>query len=265
MPYTLEARSNALVFRRAVLAERRMIAPDYVRVRLAGDELRGFDSAGADDHIRLFVPPRDRVNSTPSVDELRTWPSREYTPLHWNPIDGTLDLEFAVHGTEGVAAPWARDAPIGSPIAVGGPRGSKVIVGDPQGWLLAGDETAVPAITRWLETATDAATRVAASGSVLIEVPDAARELPLDVPTGFTLEFVHRADRPAGAALLERLNTLGAVDRPAAADDTFVFVAAEQSIVRAGRALLARWSIDPARAVVKGYWKRGTDEYHAPH
>lgn len=42
------------------------------------------------------------------------------------------------------------------------------------------------------------------------------------------------------------------------------FVAAEQAIVKAGRALLIeRWGLD--RIVVKGYWKRNESEHHAPH
>ena len=39
----------------------------------------------------------------------------------------------------------------------------------------------------------------------------------------------------------------------------------EMKIVKPGRALLERWGINTAQAVVKGYWKRGEAEYHAPH
>jgi NADPH-dependent ferric siderophore reductase len=36
--------------------------------------------------------------------------------------------------------------------------------------------------------------------------------------------------------------------------------------VKPGRALLLdRWELDPDRIIVKGYWKRGETEYHAPH
>ena len=44
------------------------------------------------------------------------------------------------------------------------------------------------------------------------------------------------------------------------------YVAAEQAIVKAGRALLIeRWGLDADRIVVKGYWKRNESEHHAPH
>ena len=46
----------------------------------------------------------------------------------------------------------------------------------------------------------------------------------------------------------------------------FGFVAAEQAIVKSGRALLReRWALPAEQIVVKGYWKRGEAEYHAPH
>ena len=38
--------------------------------------------------------------------------------------------------------------------------------------------------------------------------------------------------------------------------DGFAFIAAEQSVVAPGRALLTARGVDLERAVVKGYWKR---------
>src|SRR5690606_15809233 len=118
-------------------------ASDYVRVRLVGADLEGFSSPGSDDHMRLFFP--EQMPET--VEELRASPSREYTPVAWG--DDWLDVEFAVHGDSGIAAPWAAKAPIGSTIGVGGPRGSAVLEGRPDAWLLVGDETAIPAIRRF--------------------------------------------------------------------------------------------------------------------
>ena len=69
---------------------------------------------------------------------------------------------------------------------------------------------------------------------------------------------------PAGTTLAGRLDDLTADDRPAGS--VFGFVAAEQSIVKPGRALLLeRWGLAPEQIVVKGYWKHGEAEYHAPH
>jgi NADPH-dependent ferric siderophore reductase len=248
--FALTRRPLELRFRVLTLTARDWLAPDFVRVRLTGSDLAGFDSLGADDHMRLFFVDAP----TDSVEELRAAPSREYTPLAWG--EDWLDVEFAVHGDEGVAAPWAASAPLGSVVGVGGPRGSLVLEGEPDGWLLAGDETAIPAIRRF-------AARIPAGvpARIAIEVRGAEHELALDAPV--PVEWIHRGNAPAGSALADFLGSLGDADRPGAAP--FVFIAAESSIVKPGRALLERWGVDTRQAVVKGYWKRGEAKYHAPH
>ncbi|GAA1057785.1 siderophore-interacting protein [Agromyces luteolus] len=264
MPFTLARRPNELVFRPVRLAARTALAPDYVRLRFEGEALRGFDSPGADDHIRVFFPPHAGGagdSATPAdlaAEALRAFPNREYTPLHWDADAGALELEFVVHGDAGVAGPWAASAPVGSVVGVGGPRGSLVLEGEPDAWFLAGDETAIPAIRRWLRRMPPGA-----RGHVVVEVRGPADELDLDAPAGVEVRWVHRGDAPAASALTAELDALAPADRPAG--DVFAFVAAEQAIVRPGRALLSRWGIDADRAVVKGYWKRGESEYHAPH
>ena len=190
---------------------------------------------------------------------MRAAPSREYTPLEWDAEAGTLDIEFVLHGDDGIAGPWAASAPLGSTIAVGGPRGSMVLEGRPDAWFLAGDETAIPAMRRFAQ-AMDAD----ATGRILVEVPDAAHEIPIEAPVGVEVRQVHRGKAPSGSALAAALDALGAQDRPTGS--VFGFVAAEQSIVKPGRGLLlARWGLSSDQVVVKGYWKRGETEYHAPH
>ncbi len=256
--FTLEPRGLDLRFRRVTLSAREWLTRSYVRVRLQSADLAGFTSPGADDHLRIFFPESDPH----SVEELRAAPSREYTPLAWG--DDWLELEFAIHGdpaagTAGIAAAWAATAPLGAVAAIGGPRGSKVLVGRPDAWFLAGDETAVPAIRRFAQ-----AMDPNSAGRIVVEVTDAAHMLPIDAPAGVVIEHLHRGDRPAGSVLAARLEALSAADRPAGA--VFGFVAAEQSIVKPGRALLLdRWELDADSVIVKGYWKRGETEYHAPH
>lgn len=248
--FTLERQSIELRFRGATLAAREWLARNYVRVRLRGNELTGFTSLGADDHLRLFFAE----SPTNSRDELRAAPSREYTPLAWG--DDWLDVEFVVHGEEGIAGPWAARAPLGSFVGVGGPRGSAVVQGEPDSWLLVGDETAIPAIRRFA-----AQIPSGVPARIVIETCSANDEVAIDSPV--TVEWLHRNEAPAGSALITFLDGLTEADR--VGDDPLCFIAAEQSIVRPGRALLSRWGIDATQAIVKGYWKRDETEYHAPH
>ena len=246
-PFSLDRQMHDLRFRTVTLSEREFLSRNYVRVRLTGAELAGFTSPASDDHMRVFFPAE--IPST--VEELRASPSREYTPLAWG--EDWLEVEFAVHGAEGIAAPWAATAPLGSQIGVGGPRGSQVLTGTPGSWLLAGDETAIPAIRRF------AAQIGGAPARILIEVRGEEDEIPIDAPV--TVEWVHRGDAPEGSALIAALDGL----HDPVGEDPFVFIAAEQQIVKPGRALLERWGVPLEQAIVKGYWKRGEAEYHAPH
>ncbi|GAA4779939.1 siderophore-interacting protein [Microbacterium gilvum] len=252
--FSLERSRLDLRFRFTTLVSREWIGPDYVRVRVQGDDLRGFgEGSGHDDHIRIFFPD----DAPETVEEMREAPSREFTPLSWG--DDWLDLEFAVHGDEGVAGVWAANAPIGSLLGVGGPRGTVTVSGAPGGWLLAGDETAIPQIRRYA-----AAIPVGADARILVEVADAAHEVAIDAPVD--VEYVLRDGAAPTTALIGRLDALTAGDRPAG--DVFAFIAAEQAVVKPGRALAVdRWGLDPDRIVVKGYWK--ADEtgasYHAAH
>ena len=248
--FSIERRGLALRFRTVTLSAREWLAPDFVRVRLTGGDLEGFDSPGSDDHMRLFFP----AGPVGSIEEMRAAPSREYTPLAWGA--DWLDVEFAVHGDAGVAAPWAATAPLGSSIGVGGPRGSAVLSGRPGSWLLVGDETAIPAIRRFASLIP-----AGVAARIVIETVSAGREIEIAAPVD--IEWLHRGDAPAGSALIAFLDEL--TPDESVGEDPFVFIAAEQSIVKPGRALLDRWGIDSANAVVKGYWKRGEAEYHAPH
>ena len=258
MSFTLTRSPRELVFRAATLTRRDQLTPSYARLRFEGPDLLGFGSLGSDDHIRVFFRSPDAPPST-DVDVLRSGVSREYTPLSWDADAGILDLEFVIHGDAGVAGPWAATAPLGSTVGVGGPRGSLVLDGDPDGWFLAGDETALPAIKRFI-----AQMRADAVGTIFLEVTDATFEQNLDAPAGIRVRWVHRGPAPESSILGSALESLTAADRPAG--DVFAFIAAEQSIVRQGRALLFdRWQLDSTAAIVKGYWKRGEAEYHAPH
>ena len=250
--FMLERQSLDLRFRTVTLTHREWLAPHYVRVRLTGAELEGFASLGADDHMRLFFPASGTAPA--SVEEMRASPSREYTPLAWG--EDWLDVEFVVHGDEGVAGPWAASAPLGSSVGVGGPRGSLVISGEPDSWMLVGDETAIPAIRRF-------AARIPAGAPARIVIETRSEADRVDIEAPVEVEWQHRGDAPEGSSLISLIE--GTTEADAVGTDPFCFIAAEQAIVKPGRALLARWGVDTGKAVVKGYWKRGDDEHHAPH
>ncbi|GAA2178275.1 siderophore-interacting protein [Brooklawnia cerclae] len=234
------------------------LTPSYRRIRFAGEELAGFRTPGADDHIRIFFPPKGEPLPPAEGEGMPAGlASREFTPAVWDAENGILSIDFALHA-DGVASGWASSARVGDEVFVGGPRGSLLVEGAPDWWLLAGDLTSLPAIRRHL-----AAVASGTPVDAIVWSDDAADEQELSSPGDLTVRWVHpEPGWPTGdvTALVAAL-----AEVPRRDGEGFAFVAAEQAIVSPARQLLAERGVDLDRAVVKGYWKRGVAEYHAPH
>ncbi len=230
--------------RSASLLSRTWLTPAYVRIRLAGPQLRGFAAPGADDHVRLFLAPPGS-SAPPTPEQWREFDSREYTPVDQDPDAGWVDFDFLVHAV-GTGSDWAANARLGSVCAIGGPRRSNSIAGEPDGLFLAGDETAIPAITRFLRQR-----RPGLPARVLVEVSEDNVQVPLPTDEATDLTVLVRP----GELLAEALAGLTATDRPQG--NILAFVAAESAVVPVARALLGdRWGIPTDALIVKGYWRR---------
>lgn len=243
-PASFETIPLETALRPAVLVTREFLTPGYVRLRLAGDALRGFSAPGADDHVRIFFAPVE--GPVPAASEAwRELPSREYTPVAADPVAGWVEFDLLIHG-DGPGSAWAGAAPLGSWVAVAGPRRSNAVSGEPDAWFLAGDETAVPAINRFLRRR-----RPGTPARVLVEVAPENELVPVstDPHTHLTL-LVRGVD-----SLPEMLSRLGERDRPEGA--VLGFVAGEAAVVPAARALLLdRWELPAEAVITKGYWRR---------
>lgn len=230
------------------------------RVVFGGADLEGFTSASPDDHVKLFFPnaageivqPVVGANG-PEYPSGRDYsPMRDYTPRHYDASRSELTIDFVLHG-DGPASLWAEQATPGQSIGAGGPRGSFVIASDYDHYVLVGDETALPAIGRWL-----AEMPAAASVDVLVEIPDAGERQPLPSPASVSVQWLARDGASAVTSdVLERaLQQL-----PAHAGDTFYWIAAESRRARAMRIWLSderRVGKDDMKA--KGYWKADASE-----
>ena len=172
---------------------------------------------------------------------------RSYTARRQDPAAGELDVDFVLHG-DGPAAAWATAA---APGAVLGVASAAPLGAELTGWLLlAGDETALPAISRILAGAAPQTRGVA-----LLEVAGPEEEQPLPAPPGVTVRWLHRsgaADAPGPLA-----EAVAALPRPDG-EDLFAWVGAESATVRAVRAdLRGRWGLRRSQHHAIGYWRRG--------
>jgi len=231
------------------------VTPSVRRVTLSGTPAA---VAAAGPTVNLLVPRvGDAAPRWPHVarDGRIVWPEgshglslRSYTARRQDPVAGTVDIDFVLHG-DGPAAGWAAAA---APGALLGVAGAGALGERPAGYLLlAGDETALPAISRIL-----AAAPPTTGGLALIEVADAAEEQPLATPAGITVRWLHRGGIAPGESTL-LADAVAALDRPEG-DDVFVWVAAESGVVRTVRAdLRGRWGLGRAQHHAIGYWRRG--------
>ncbi len=242
MPYDLIRHPFPPAARRMALGARTVLATDgeqsFVRVRLVEaepGELAGFIAPGGGDHVRVdVVEGADRTE----------------TIVDHSVEEGWVELDILVHGgpRPGVIGPWAAEAPIGSPALMHGPKGSVVLSGAPAEVVLAGDDSALPAVRRYLRMLGPSVT-----GHLLLETAFDPDALGLAVPAGLRVS-IREPDPEAPSAALAA--ALAAVPSPADPLERFVFACGEQSLVAAARGTLAAWGIDVERAVVKGYWRR---------
>ncbi len=133
-------------------------------------------------------------------------------------------------------------------MVVAGPGGVYSPATDSEWYLLAGDETAVPAVATLLEVLPPYV-----EVQVVLEVRDAADEQSLPAHPRAHARWLHRGELYAGAALA---NTLPQVSAPC--DAAHAWVACESNAVRIiRRDLLARRVVEPAALHTRGYWKSG--------
>ena len=230
-----------------------------LRITFGGEGARGFESGIFDEHVKMLFPDPDTGDlrlPVPDGDEL-DWPrpfptSREYTVRAHRPEVDEFDIDVVAHDG-GLASTWAQNARVGDRLHIAGPPGGYRIGEDYDVYVLAGDETALPAIARWLEEAPPD-TR----GHVVIEVPGPESEQLLTVPPHVEVTWLHTD--PTATDLFER--TVRNLDL-SPEDDVFVWLAGEAGMIKP----LRRWvredlGLTREHSSITGYWKRGRADTH---
>ena len=289
----------------------RRLSPSFLRITFGGHCLADFaQCAPRDLRIKLLIPSPG--HSVPDLRDLSdgwyaAWLAldpavrgsmRTYTVRALRPA-GTateLDVDVVLHldedGRGGPASTWAASAGRGDTITLLGPTSSAGATpggiewrpplappGAPVRVLLAGDETAVPAVCSVLEGLDEGYV-----GDVLLEVPHATDVQDVRTPGGVRLIWLPRGDRPHGEALAEAVRALldaaPPVPAPAAAalpevdvdadvlwetgqadGGFYAWIAGEAAVVRdLRRCLVAEHGVDRRSVAFMGYWRQGRAE-----
>ena len=308
---------------RATVAGIRRLSPHFVRVTFTGPEFEHFGTAGLDQRIKLVLPipgvgladfgadeQHDHSASTgtgwydrwSALPEGERNPFRSYTVRSVRPQLRELDVDFVSHGPAdaagsgsgvGPASRWLAAAQVGEHVVIVGPDSRSRDAGLGLDWrpgdatylLLAGDETAVPAICGILD-----ALQPGRTAHAFLEVPDAADQLDVRVPDGCSVTWLPRGGAPHGECLDAAVRTWVAghrgpevptgagvnadeleidVDRETLWDtpDTppgtgfYAWLAGEAgAIKRLRRFLVSETGVDRRRVSFMGYWRLGKAE-----
>jgi NADPH-dependent ferric siderophore reductase len=288
------------------------LSPHFTRVTFAGDELTGFGTAGLDQRVKVVLPVAGRgfADFPDGDDWYRAWRElpterrnvfRTYTVRAVRPEAGEVDIDFALHGDLGPASAWATRTVPGDEIIIIGPDelspdravGIDFRPGVVDTVLLAGDETAAPAICAILEQLP-----AHAAGVAIIEVASPLDALEVHAPAAVEVRWLARdgadvhgdrlvpvvrdwvarncsADgRPTGDSV-DAARALAAAEQADLDDaplwdvpegrsldgDCYAWLAGEASVITALRRFLVREAgLDRRQVAFMGYWRRGRAE-----
>jgi NADPH-dependent ferric siderophore reductase len=218
------------------------LTPCMVRVTFAGPELEGLvvDQPAASARLLLPLPPtRELVVPTWTGNEFLLPDGQRPVIRTFTPLGSESELAFdVVIHDGGIASEWASVAAAGDPAAVSGPGRGYVVDPEAERYVLAGDETAIPAIRQLLD-----AFAPSTAVSVFLDVrPEARQELPCH-PN----------------AMIEWSGSLfTAIRDQEITPRTHVWAAGEAAAMQAiRRHLFEERGIARRQATIRGYWKHG--------
>ncbi|TKJ35158.1 siderophore-interacting protein [Blastococcus sp. CCUG 61487] len=284
------------------------LSPSFLRVTFTGPELDDFASNGWDQRIKVMLPlPGRGLDDCPSGPDWygdwralpaeRQMPIRTYTVRAARPEQHEVDVDFVLHGATGPASAWAESAAVGDEVVLVGPNAR--FAGPTGGFewhppvdasclLIAGDETAVPAICMIVESLP-----AGQRARVLLEVPEAGDVLDVAAPAGVEVTWLPRSSgdgvpaargarlaaavieaaaeladdlAPSPAVELEDVDIDSAIlwevpteaAAPARSSGVYAWLAGEAAVVKGlRRHLVQELGVDRRSVAFMGYWREG--------
>ena len=239
---------------------REWLSPHTVRITAGGP---GFDALRMNEFTDkyakiIFVdpalgltPPYDLAALRDSLPPDRQPVTRTYTLRRADVPRQQLAIDFVVHGDEGIAAPWAAHAEPGDILTMSGAGGAYQPDPDCDWHLLAGDESALPAICSALE-----ALPGDARGIAYLETSDPGEYLDATPPSGMEVVWLHRPEPGSQPRLLADALLAG----PWLAGRADVFAHGERGSMKAVRSVLKARLGDGDQLSLSGYWASGRTE-----
>ncbi|RGD57946.1 siderophore-interacting protein [Kitasatospora xanthocidica] len=259
------------------VVEVRRITPRTARITFAAEELPDTVGTAPDQQLKLCFPrPGQREPVLPArQDDPMGWYQaylaipeaerpllRSFTLRGRRPGTRLVEIDFVLHGDSGPAAAWAERAAPGDrlgmvgPSALYAPRVPFVEAATEADWvLLAGDETALPALATLLGVLPEGV-----RAYVWIEVADQAERQELESRAELEVEWLYRDGAAPGTVLTEAFR-----DGVLPGGEPFVWLAGEAGAVREVRRLLIEEQGVPKEDIdFTGYWRHRLTQDDAP-
>ncbi|WP_150460688.1 siderophore-interacting protein [Nesterenkonia ebinurensis] len=232
-----------------------------IRVVLGGEQFGDIEfKSDTDQYIKLlFADPALGLTRPYDLDALREQlepgqmpVTRTYTIRHIDWENQQIWVDFVIHGDEGIAGPWAANAQPGDTISFFGPGSGYAPRPEADFHLIAGDESALPAIAAAVESLGSQA-----RGVVVVEVRDSSHEVPFAAPEGVEVTWLHRGEfTPESAKLAQHLQTVQIPE-----GDVQVFIHGEREQMKLIRRLLVtERGLDRKGMSLSAYWAYGRRE-----
>ncbi|MDJ0392581.1 siderophore-interacting protein [Rhodococcus sp. G-MC3] len=230
-----------------------------------GVELPPVRTTGFDDDVKVLpVDPATGTLPFPVPkncnDGTVDWPAgsfpygRTYTVRSFDEDKRELVLDFAAH-EGGLAATWARTVRPGEKVLVAGPKHSSSLPREVDWMLIAGDETALPAIAHCLEKLP-----ADLQATVVVEVAEPSHRQELTSAAAVDITWLYRSESGGDSRLVEAVqNTQWRPGQP------YLWVAGEALTIKP----LRRWAkldkkIDKRFVEIAGYWRRREQSADTP-
>ena len=236
------------------------ISPNFMRITLGGEQLKPLQKHGFDHWFRLFLPQEhgetsfdlpDRVDMLGYLKYLRMPgsvrpPMRNYTVRDYRPETLELDIDFVVHGDEGLATRWATRTVAGDKVALLDQGRAYEGSDDADQHLLVTDETGLPAVAGILRDLPRDAI-----GRAFIEIVHADDAQDTGAPDGFTVTWLVRAPgaRPGSLAL----DTVSDWTPPTT--NLLAYIVGEHALPTGLRRSLVAKGIAKKSIIFSGYWR----------
>jgi NADPH-dependent ferric siderophore reductase len=230
------------------------LSPTMRRFVFAGGELEPefpFVPLATGMHVKVVVPQEDTGRlEMPTLGEHgliapegARLAIRDYSVRGFDAETRLLTIDFVLHD-HGPAGRWAIGARNGSRLGILGPRGYTIYPNGFERYVLGADETALPALERWIEE-TPAGARIDA----FVAGPAESRR-PLPSHPKLSLRWI------AGTGSTPLVDALTAA-APAGDGRTYLWAAGEAGIVAPLRRHLQGAGFARTEFDVSGYWRLG--------